>query len=153
MAQLGNVLLVVLAFGALIFVHELGHFLAAKKVGVRVEVFSLGFGPFLFSFSRGETIYALSLIPFGGYVRMTGQVDVGKVKEEEKRLPHSYLAKSPAKRAVIIVAGVTMNLVFAYFLFSFAHVVGIVDVPAEIGEVALGSPAHEAGLRKGDRVL
>jgi len=144
---------VVIALGLLIFVHELGHFLAAKWSGVRVEVFSFGFGPFLFSFTRGETIYALSLIPFGGYVRMTGQVDVGKVKEEEKRLPYSYLAKSPAKRAVIIVAGVTMNLVFAYILFSFAHVVGIVDVPAEIGEVAPGSPADEAGLRKGDRVL
>ncbi|MHC4506312.1 MAG: site-2 protease family protein, partial [Planctomycetota bacterium] len=124
---------VVIALGLLIFVHELGHFLAAKWSGVRVEVFSFGFGPFLLSFKRGETIYALSLIPFGGYVRMTGQVDVGKVKEEEKRLPYSYLAKSPTRRAVIIVAGVTMNIVFAYILFSFAHVVGIVDVPAEIG--------------------
>lgn len=144
---------VVIALGLLIFVHELGHFLAAKWSGVRVEVFSFGFGPFLFSFRRGETIYALSLIPFGGYVRMTGQVDVGRVKEEEKRLPYSYLAKSPSRRAIIIVAGVTMNLVFAYILFSFAHVAGIVDVPAEIGEVAPGWPADEAGLRKGDRVL
>jgi regulator of sigma E protease len=144
---------VVIALGLLIFVHELGHFLAAKWSGVRVEVFSFGFGPFLFSFRRGETIYALSLIPFGGYVRMTGQVDVGKVRDEDERLPYSYLAKSPSRRAIIIVAGVTMNLVFAYVLFSFAHVVGIVDMPAEVGEVVPGSPAHEAGLRKGDRVL
>lgn len=68
-----KLLQMVLAFSMLIFVHELGHFLLAKYQGVRVEVFSVGFGPFLISWGRGETTYALSLIPFGGYVRMTGQ--------------------------------------------------------------------------------
>ncbi len=148
-----RVLQVAVALGLLVFVHELGHFLAAKWAGVRVEVFSLGFGPFIFSFRGGETVYAVSLIPLGGYVRMTGQVDMGSVKEEEKRIPHSYLAKSPAKRSVIIFAGVTMNLIFAYFVFAAAHMLGIIDVPAVVGGVQPGSPAEEAKLAKGDRII
>jgi regulator of sigma E protease len=148
-----RVLQVAVALGLLIFVHELGHFLAAKWAGVRVEVFSFGFGPFLFSFRKGETIYAFSLIPLGGYVRMTGQSDSGRVKEEEKEVPHSYLAKSPGKRAVIIVAGVTMNVIFAFVLFAFAYMAGICDIPSVVGEVPRGSPAYEAGLAPGDRVL
>ncbi len=144
---------VAVALGLLIFVHELGHFLAAKWAGVRVEVFSFGFGPFLFSYRKGDTIYAFSLIPLGGYVRMTGQSDTGRVKEEEKKVSHSYLAKSPGKRAVIIVAGVTMNVVFAFILFAFAYMAGISDIPALVGDVLPGSPAHEAGLAPGDRLL
>jgi regulator of sigma E protease len=144
---------VALALGLLIFVHELGHFLAAKWAGVRVEVFSFGFGPFLFSFRKGDTIYAFSLIPLGGYVRMTGQSDTGRVKEEEKKVPHSYLAKSPGKRAVIIVAGVTMNVIFAFVVFAAAHMAGIIDVPPLVGEVYPGSPAAEAKIAKGDRIL
>jgi regulator of sigma E protease len=144
---------VALALGLLIFVHELGHFLAAKWAGVRVEVFSFGFGPFLLSFRKGDTVYALSLIPFGGYVRMTGQADVGRVKEEDKRPPYSYMAKSPAKRGLIIAAGVVMNAAFAYLAFVFAYMVGFPEVPSELGPVAPGSPADRAGLREGDRVV
>jgi regulator of sigma E protease len=144
---------VAVALGLLIFVHELGHFLAAKWAGVRVEVFSFGFGPFLLSFKKGDTIYAVSLIPFGGYVRMTGQADVGRVTEHDKVVPHSYMAKSPGKRAIIIVAGVTMNVIFAYFVFIPALLFGFHDVPTQIGEVDEGSPAFDAGLRPGDRVL
>jgi len=148
-----RIMQVAVALGLLIFVHELGHFLAAKWAGVRVEVFSFGFGPFLFTYKKGETIYAFSIIPLGGYVRMTGQADTGKVKEEEKHVPHSYLAKSPGKRAVIIVAGVTMNVVFAYFIFAAAHMAGIVDVPAVVGAVSPESPAGKATLAEGDRIL
>ena len=144
---------VAVALGLLIFVHELGHFLAAKWAGVRVEVFSFGFGPFLFTYRKGETVYAFSIIPLGGYVRMTGQSDTGKVKEEEKRVPYSYLAKSPAKRAVIIVAGVTMNVIFAFVLFASAYMAGINDIPSVVGEVQPGSPAAEAGLAPGDRII
>jgi len=144
---------VAVALGLLIFVHELGHFLAAKLAGVRVLVFSFGFGPFLFSFRRGETIYALSLVPFGGYVRMTGQADVGRVSEEEKHAPFSYMAKPPRWRAAIIAAGVAMNAVFAYLLFLAACVIGFPVVSPEIGFVAPNSPAEKAGLRPGDRIL
>jgi len=144
-----------LALGVLIFIHELGHFLAAKWAGVRVEVFSLGFGPFLFSFKKGQTVYALSLIPLGGYVRMTGQADVGPVKEKEGEPPppDSYLAKTPLVRAVIIVAGVTMNAIFAYIVFVVALMVGFPAIPAEVGALVPGRPAEAAGLVQGDRIL
>jgi len=148
-----RIMQVAVALGLLIFVHELGHFLAAKWAGVRVEVFSFGFGPFLFTYRKGETIYAFSLIPLGGYVRMTGQSDSGKVKEEEKHVPHSYLAKSPAKRAVIIVAGVTMNVIFAFVLFAVAYMAGISDIPSLVGNAPRGSPAQEVGIVAGDRVI
>ena len=151
--ELFRVVQTVVAFGLLVFVHELGHFLAAKWAGVRVEVFSFGFGPFLLSFRRGETTYALSLIPLGGYVRMTGQADIGRVKEADKTPEYSYMAKSPRRRAVIIVAGVVMNVVFAYFVFVIAQMAGRPEPPAVVGEVIEGMPAATAGFQVGDRIV
>lgn len=143
----------VVAFGLLVFVHELGHFLAAKWAGVRVEVFSFGFGPFLLSFRKGETIYALSLVPLGGYVRMTGQADIGQVKEKDRTPDYSYMAKPPRRRAVIIAAGVTMNVIFAYLVFVLAQMVGRPEIPPIVGEVIKGMAAETAGFRPGDRVV
>lgn len=141
------------AIGLLVFVHELGHFLAAKWAKVRVEVFSFGFGPYLFSYKKGDTTYAFSAIPLGGYVRMTGQSDSGKVSEEEKVDPDSYLTKSPAKRSVIIVAGVVMNLIFAFFLFSAARMMGMPIYTPEAVNIIQGSPADKAGIKKGDIIV
>ena len=151
MARVGLYLLVAVAFGALIFVHELGHFLAAKWTGVRVEVFSLGFGPFLLSWTRGETTYAVSMIPFGGYVKMTGQAEVGK--KGRPLPPYDWNAKSPLQRALVLVCGVAMNIGFAYVLFVVVYLVGLRVTPAKVGLLDPDGRAYEAGLRTGDVFL
>ena len=104
-------------FGFVIFIHELGHFLFAKWAGVRVERFSIGFGPVIIRKQIGETEYALSLLPLGGYVKMLGQEDLpsdetGKTKTD----PRSYLAKSAWWQALILLGGVLFNLVSSYLI-------------------------------------
>src|SRR5258708_10643671 len=101
-----------LGFGFVIFIHELGHFLFAKWAGVKVERFSIGFGPVIFKKTIGETEYALSLLPLGGYVKMLGQEDLPTdIPEEVKLNPRSYLAVGPLWQAAILLAGVLFNLV------------------------------------------
>src|SRR3977135_3760404 len=92
---------VILGFSGLIFIHELGHFLLAKWNGVRVHVFSIGMGPYIFSFTRGGTIYALSLMPLGGYVKMMGQEDLNPNPDASKD-PSDYRNKRPGQRAAIL---------------------------------------------------
>src|SRR5688500_8976578 len=113
-AVLLNILTVALGLGLVIFFHELGHFAVAKWCDVNVEWFSIGFGPILLSRKWGETEYALSAIPFGGYVKMLGQDDVDpsqQTSEEVAQDPRSYTAKSVPQRMAIISAGVTMNII------------------------------------------
>ena len=129
-----GIIQVVLGFSALIFVHELGHFLVAKWVGVRVEVFSIGFGPYLFPYRRGKTLYALSLIPLGGYVKMRGQHDLQMVDD---RAPDSYLSKSVPKRMAIISAGVIMNIIFAYLILVLAYSTAGINFQPSVIEPAL----------------
>ncbi|MBN2382024.1 RIP metalloprotease RseP [bacterium] len=115
------VLEIIIFFGILIFIHELGHFLVAKAVGVRVEVFSLGFGPRLFGFKIGETDYRVSIIPLGGYVNMAGQFDVPD-KESMERLtgqPWEFPSKPWWQRFMIASAGSLMNIFLAFFVFTF----------------------------------
>ncbi|MEK7368885.1 MAG: site-2 protease family protein, partial [Planctomycetota bacterium] len=100
-----NILLVIVGIGSLIFIHELGHFLAAKKIGVRVLVFSLGFGMPLVRRTWGETEYRLSIIPLGGYVKLAGEHPQEGVKPED----WDFMSKPPAQRALVLVAGVAMN--------------------------------------------
>jgi regulator of sigma E protease len=147
----------IIVVGVLVFVHELGHFLMAKRSGVLVQRFSFGFGPRLFGVRKGETDYCVSAIPFGGYVKMAGQEDVpgtddaAGVPEERK-----FSSKTVSQRMKIIVAGPLMNLVLGFVIFIVLMVVGQ-EVPrwwfdTRIGAVEPGSPAEEAGLRPNDKV-
>jgi regulator of sigma E protease len=136
--------------GVLIFVHELGHFLFAKRAKVRVERFSLGFGPPLWRRQRGETEYRLSAIPLGGYVKMYGENP-----EEEVREPtRSFLHQSVWTRIPIVAAGPLFNFFFAIVLIAVVYVVGIpIPTAVQVGQIMDGSPAAQANLRPNDLVL
>lgn len=150
-----NILYVALGLGLVIFFHELGHFAVAKWCDVNVERFSIGFGPILWSRKRGETEYALSAIPFGGYVKMLGQDDIDPsqlTSEEIARDPRSYSAKPVYQRMAIISAGVVMNVITALFFFAGAFHLGVPSNPAVLGAVQAGYPAWEEGLEYGDKI-
>lgn len=137
--------------GLLIFIHELGHFLVAKYFGVRVETFSLGFGRKLLSFKRGDTVYCISAIPLGGYVKMFGDDPSVEIPVAER--PYSFLHKPLAQRAAVVLAGPLMNLFFAIVLFTAIAGLGE-EVPGPmIGDVADSTVAYQAGFRSGDKVL
>jgi len=140
----------IVLLGVLITVHELGHFLVAKATGVRVLTFSIGFGPKLVSFTRGETEYRLALLPFGGYVRMYGD-DIGEeIPEHEKH--RAFLEKSTPQKMAIAFAGPAANLLLPLVLF-FGVSVGEETVPLPVvGTLLPGEPAEQAGLRPGDRI-
>jgi len=180
-----NIFLVILGFSAVIFVHELGHFIAAKSVGIMVEAFSIGFGPVLLGikkvkggfgirilptllpgkdnkgvlyfriplgFSRdGETEYRLSLLPLGGFVKMLGQEDVGADKPCDD--PRAFGNKAVWQRAVVISAGVIMNVISGAiaFMIVFAH--GLELPPAVVGHVIPDRPAALAGIKGGDEII
>ena len=150
-----NIGLAALGLGLVIFLHELGHFAVAKWCNVFVERFSIGFGPVLFSRKWGETEYALSLIPFGGYVKMLGQDDADPsqlTNEEIAQDPRSYVAKTVFQRMAIISAGVTMNILTALLFFVIVFQIGFPTSPSVIGDVRPGMPAWEAGLDAGDQI-
>ena len=147
---MSSVLAFVLVLGALIFVHELGHFLVAKLFRIKVLKFSLGFGPKLVGRRWGETEYLISLLPLGGYVKMLGEDPEEEVKEEEER---AFWNQPPSRRGAIVSAGPVANLLFASLLFAFIFAIGIPHLAPTIGEVADGFPAKEAGIKPGDRVI
>jgi regulator of sigma E protease len=140
------------ALGVIIFVHELGHLLVAKAFDVRATAFSLGFGPKLWSFRRGETEYRLSAVPLGGYVKLGGEMP-----DEATGDPREFLSKPRWQRILVYLAGPAMNVVLAIALIAAVLMVGTVvpdmpDMPAEIGAVEEGSSAAAAGIRPGDLV-
>ncbi len=144
-----------LGLGLVIFLHELGHFAVAKWCNVYVERFSIGFGPILLGGKWGETEYALSAIPFGGYVKMLGQDDADPsqmTSEEIAADPRSYVSKNVWQRMAIISAGVTMNVLTAILFYALAFGLGAESQPPVIGEVRPGMPAWQAGIRRGDTV-
>jgi len=158
MAGVVDALRFVVVIGVLIFVHELGHFIMAKRAGILVQRFSFGFGPRLFGVKRGETDYCISGIPFGGYVKMAGQEDVpGTDDSEGVPEERKFSSKTVGTRIGVIVAGPLMNLVLGFVLFIAVMVIGQeVDewyFDTKIGAVEQGSPAEEAELRPNDRVL
>jgi len=140
---IGPILQLVIGLGLVVFVHELGHFLAAKRVGIKVERFALGFGPRLFGAKVGETDYCVSLLPLGGYIKMLGQEDFGPTKEREELDPRSFEAKSVGRRFAVIAAGVVMNVIFAAVLFIVVGLVGMDFAAPVVGGVMPGYPASE----------
>jgi regulator of sigma E protease len=146
-----NIVSVVILLGVLIFVHELGHFLVAKRAGVGVLKFSLGFGPRIIGKKIGETEYLLSLIPLGGYVKLLGESPGEELSaEEEKR---SFLKQPVRKRIGIVAAGPAFNLLLAILIFTIVNMIGLPVLTAEIGGLQDGSAALNAGLKTGDRII
>ena len=144
---------IVLLLGGLIFVHELGHFIAAKALGVKVVRFSVGFGPRLFGLTRGETEYRIAALPLGGYVKMAGDDPSEEVAPQDRG--RGFLEQPPWRRFVIAAAGPAMNLVFPvviYFAIGIAQNGKLVPGP-RVGALSPGSPAAESGLQPGDRIL
>ena len=140
--------------GVLVFVHELGHFLAARRLGVRVLTFSLGFGPKLLKFRRGDTEYCVSAIPLGGYVKMAGE----SPDDPRTGLPDEFMSKTKWERFQILIMGPVMNIVLAVVVMAVvlaqgAEVPVYQDQPPVVGAVAPGSPAEQAGIQRGDLIL
>ena len=153
LANIGKILSVGLGLGLVIFFHELGHFAVAKWCDVHVERFSIGIGPIIWSRQKGETEYALSALPFGGYVKMLGQDDMDPnqmTSDEIAENERSYSSKKVWQRMAIISAGVIMNVITGFMFFALAYRFGVVELVAMVGGVSPGSPAWEAGIEEGD---
>lgn len=140
-----NILMVVIAFSILVIIHELGHFTLAKLNGVKVEEFAIGMGPKLFGISGKETLYSFRAIPIGGYVRMLGE-------EEESSDERAFSNKSPAQRLSIVAAGPIMNFILAIVLFAAVSSLSGYLIPV-VSKVIPQSPAMEAGIQSGDKIL
>jgi regulator of sigma E protease len=140
--------------GVLVFVHELGHFLAARRLGIRVLVFSLGFGPKLLKVKRGDTEYCISAVPLGGYVKMAGE----NPDEARTGSPDEFLSRTKWERFQVLIMGPVMNIVLAVVVMAVvlaqgAEVPIYQDEPPVVGAVLPGSPAEQAGIQRGDRIL
>lgn len=154
-------------FGIIVMVHELGHFLAAKALGVQVNEFSIGFGPKLLQFGKKETKYSVRLLPLGGFCAMEGEDAAGSgevsltATDTTDRNPRSFLNKPVWRRVIITVAGVTMNLILGFVLLLVYH--GVCTLPEADGETYYtgtritvleeDTPAYQSGLRPGDMVV
>ncbi len=164
-----TIIYAIIALGVLIFVHEMGHFIVAKLSNVKVEKFSLGFGPKLFGRRIGETEYLLSAFPLGGYVKMFGEggfIEGGETHhqqqgpdqplvpleytEEEKR--RSFAHKPPLVRIAIVLAGPVFNLLFAWLAFMLLCTLGVPTITTRIGEVLKDKPAARAGILTNDLI-
>jgi regulator of sigma E protease len=142
----------VIGLGLLIVFHEFGHFLLAKLSGVGVLTFSVGFGPKLWVIKKGETEYALSAFPLGGYVKMVGEDPDEEVQQAD--IEKSFAHKSLLKRVAIVIAGPGFNLLLAVFLFMVVFTFyGVPMMSTQVSGVEKGSPAEQAGIVKGDRIL
>ncbi|MDQ3076836.1 MAG: RIP metalloprotease RseP [bacterium] len=159
-----TVIIFIIALAVLVFVHELGHFLAAKISGIRVDEFGLGFPPKIFGFKRGETTYTLNAIPFGGFVKIFGE-DPNEESIGGPDSARSFVNKPKSLQAMVLVAGVTFNVIFAWILISLGFMIGmpvpqgyvastqLENTAVTITAVSPNSPAENAGLKAGDKVL
>jgi regulator of sigma E protease len=154
------VLAFIIVFATIIFVHEFGHFISARKSGMNVEEFGFGFPPRLFAVKKGNTVYSLNLIPLGGFVKIKGE------DGEDRESSDSFASKSIFRRAVVLAAGVFANVVLAFVIFTVCYIVGapqmtdslpadaIVSAPQTvIAGVLAGSPADKAALKANDIIL
>ncbi|MFH0906670.1 MAG: RIP metalloprotease RseP [bacterium] len=155
----------ILILGLLVFVHELGHFVLAKRAGIKVEEFGFGFPPRIFGIKKGETIYSLNLFPLGGFVKIYGEngpeIEKGKPDPDKKRAFYNYPI---AVRAKILIAGVTMNFLLAVLLLGFGFWIGLPsvidddqidnlnEVKVQVLQVSFDSPANLAGIKIGDAI-
>lgn len=138
-----------IVLGVLVLVHEFGHFIAAKRLGVRVEKFSIGFGPKLFSVKKGETEYLISAIPLGGYIKMSGDEPGEKLSNKK----WEFLSRGVFDRFQIIAAGPLLNYVLAFVIFSVIFMFGNPTLTSEIGGFIKDYPAEKQGvLLKGDKI-
>ncbi|MDB5036591.1 MAG: hypothetical protein JWQ35_119, partial [Bacteriovoracaceae bacterium] len=135
----------------LVFVHEMGHLLMAKWVNIKVEKFSLGMGPKLFSFKRGETEYKLELLPLGGYVKMAGDDPSKEYSGEDKE--RGFLSKKPWQKLLVVFGGPVFNLLLPIVIFGLMLATGIPTMQAVVGSLEPGMAAVEAGLQPGDKVV
>lgn len=155
LGMIENVLSVAFGLGLVVFFHELGHFAVAKWCNVHVERFSIGIGPILWSRQKGETEYALSLLPLGGYVKMLGQDDMDPnqmTSSEIAENPRAYSSKTVLQRMAIISAGVIMNVITGFLFFVIAYSAGLQEPSPVVGAVYNGFPAWNAGIRPGDTI-
>lgn len=146
----------IIVLGILITVHELGHFLVAKALGIGVERFSIGFPPKMFGFTKGETEYCISWIPLGGYVKLKGEGPEEVVEDADD--PTLFSSRPPHQRAGVILAGPVMNLILAFIIMPLVFMVGMavpsyLEDPPVTGWVEPGSPADRAGIIPGDLIL
>src|SRR2546430_1439274 len=149
--------------GVLVFVHELGHFLAAKRVGIRVLRFQLGFDPKIYSFRRGETEYGIGIIPLGGFVKMAGEPGEGPEGELDERgqpIHHlgEFMCPSKWERFQVLIMGPAMNVALALVIIAIIRYrvgtfISFQENPPVVGVIMAGSPAERAGIQLGDRIL
>jgi regulator of sigma E protease len=143
-----DLLIFLIVLSILVVVHEWGHFMMARRVGIKVEKFSIGFGPKLISRILGGTEYMLCLIPLGGFVKLAGDE-----RAQCKGKPEEFFSHSVGHRACVIAMGPIVNFIFAYICFYAIFVTGFPMLPATVGKVMTGYPAEMAGLREGDQIL
>ena len=147
-----SIVAAVIGLGVLIVFHEFGHFLFAKLFGVGVLTFSVGFGPKLWVKKKGETEYALSAFPLGGYVKMVGEDPDEEVQQAD--VEKSFAHKGLLQRMAIVAAGPGFNLLLAVFLLMIVFIFyGVPVLSTQVGAVEPGSPADRAGIKKGDRIV
>ncbi len=151
-----SVLSFFIVLGIVVLIHEFGHYIAARIVGVRVEIFSFGFGKRLFGKQIGETDFRLSLIPLGGYVKLSGEEYEGKDKKELR--PYDFYAKNRGQRIFVLFMGPFMNFILAFIIMTFINMSGIqlnkyLLEPVKVGYVFEKSPAKDFGLKSGDLIV
>lgn len=139
----------IFVFGILIFIHEFGHFIIAKRNGVRVEKFSFGFGKVLWKRKIGDTEYLISAVPLGGYIKMVGD----EPGEQRKGVPWEFLSKSCGQRAQIVAAGAILNYLLAFLIFSFIFIIGSPTATTKVGKLVDDFPAKAAGIKEDDIIL
>ncbi|MEK7310211.1 MAG: RIP metalloprotease RseP [Planctomycetota bacterium] len=145
-----GIIMVLLGLGIIIFLHELGHFIVARRLGIRIEIFSIGFGPAIWKIKRGGTEYRIALIPLGGFVKPAGEF---MSSPDTKGMPDEMSSKPPLTRAKVLVAGALVNFIFAFPFCIIAYLAGI-NLPAPtVGAIKPGSTEANSPLQKGDTLL